>query len=282
MFGSGLSQPHAPSTTYMPRPELPPHLQSLFNPRPPLPFMKVPVKPKCRDYSGLSDYIDHFEEQKPPPRAVPLPEQPRTSAAPRANQQCDASQYDASKYEMSSDPFKTLFVCRLNYETTERRLQREFEMYGPIKSVVVPKDLQGKSRGYAFIEFANEVDFKNAYKHADSKVVDGRRLVVDYERGRSDSGWLPRRFGGGFGDTRAAKPKKVRTPKVSKKPTEDSRPNTHDSKRPKPRPRSRSPRRRMDNNPRNRRPPPRNDRNRHYDSRYRNHQRSDHRHRPYH
>ena len=183
---------------------------------------------------------------------------------------------------MSSDPFKTLFVCRLNYETTERRLQREFEMYGPIKSVVVPKDLQGKSRGYAFIEFANEVDFKNAYKHADSKVVDGRRLVVDYERGRSDSGWLPRRFGGGFGDTRAAKPKKVRTPKVSKKPTEDSRPNNHDSKRPKPRPRSRSPRRRMDNNPRNRRPPPRNDRNRHYDSRYRNHQRSDHRHRPYH
>ena len=57
-----------PSTTYMPKPELPPHLQSLFNPRPPLPYVKVPIKPKCRPYNGLADYVDMFEEGDPPPK----------------------------------------------------------------------------------------------------------------------------------------------------------------------------------------------------------------------
>lgn len=32
--------------------------------------------------------------------------------------------------------------------------------------------------------------------------VDGRRVIVDYERGRTKEDWLPRRLGGGRGDTR--------------------------------------------------------------------------------
>jgi U1 small nuclear ribonucleoprotein len=32
--------------------------------------------------------------------------------------------------------------------------------------------------------------------------VDGRRVIVDYERGRTKKEWLPRRLGGGKGDTR--------------------------------------------------------------------------------
>ncbi len=32
--------------------------------------------------------------------------------------------------------------------------------------------------------------------------IDGRRVVVDYERGRTQKKWLPRRLGGGKGDTR--------------------------------------------------------------------------------
>ncbi|MFS7954830.1 putative nucleotide-binding alpha-beta plait domain superfamily, RNA-binding domain superfamily [Helianthus anomalus] len=36
---------------------------------------------------------------------------------------------------ISGDPYKTLFVARLNYETTESRVKREFEAYGPIKRV---------------------------------------------------------------------------------------------------------------------------------------------------
>lgn len=41
-----------------------------------------------------------------------------------------------------------------------------------------------------------------AYKHGDGKKIDGRRVIVDVERGRTVTGWLPRRLGGGLGGTR--------------------------------------------------------------------------------
>lgn len=41
----------------------------------------------------------------------------------------------------------------MSFETTEKKLKREFEVYGPIKKVKIIKDKTGKSRGYAFIEY---------------------------------------------------------------------------------------------------------------------------------
>lgn len=41
--------------------------------------------------------------------------------------------------------------------------------------------------------------FQAAYKRADGKKIDGRRVVVDIERGRTIKGWKPRRLGGGKG-----------------------------------------------------------------------------------
>lgn len=37
--------------------------------------------------------------------------------------------------------------------------------------------------------------FAAAYKHADGKKIDGRRVLVDVERARTVKGWLPRRLG---------------------------------------------------------------------------------------
>ena len=42
-----------------------------------------------------------------------------------------------------------------------------------------------KPRGYAFVEFVHERDMHAAYKHADGKKVDGRRILVDVERART-------------------------------------------------------------------------------------------------
>lgn len=41
-----------------------------------------------------------------------------------------------------------------------------------------------------------------AYKKADGKKIDGRRVLIDVERGRTVKGWRPRRLGGGLGSTR--------------------------------------------------------------------------------
>lgn len=37
--------------------------------------------------------------------------------------------------------------------------------------------------------------FSAAYKHADGKKIDGKRVLVDVERARTVKGWLPRRLG---------------------------------------------------------------------------------------
>ena len=39
-----------------------------------------------------------------------------------------------------SDAFRTLFVCRLSYTTTERTLRSEFENFGSIRSVKIVRD----------------------------------------------------------------------------------------------------------------------------------------------
>jgi RNA recognition motif-containing protein len=47
----------------------------------------------------------------------------------------------------------------------------------------------GKPRGYAFIEFEHKNDMKNAYKLADGRKVEGKRVTVDVERGRTVPNW---------------------------------------------------------------------------------------------
>merc|ERR1712232_98162 len=109
---------------------------------------------------------------------------------------------------MGGDPFKTLFVARISYDTTEKKLKREFEVFGSIKRTRMIYDQKGKPRGYAFVEFEHERDLKNSYKQGDGKKIDGRRVMVDVERGRTVEGWLPRRLGGGRGPGRQGKPSK--------------------------------------------------------------------------
>ena len=49
--------------------------------------------------------------------------------------------------------------------------------------------IAGKSRGYAFIEFEHKNDMKMAYKMADGRKIEGKRVTVDVERGRTVSNW---------------------------------------------------------------------------------------------
>jgi RNA recognition motif-containing protein len=41
---------------------------------------------------------------------------------------------------LQGDPYKTLFVPRLSYEVTERKLRHEFEEFGPIKRIRLVHD----------------------------------------------------------------------------------------------------------------------------------------------
>lgn len=95
-----------------------------------------------------------------------------------------------------------MFVGRLAYSVTDADLKKEMEHYGKVKTVRMVMDKSGKSRGYAFVEFEHSADFKDALRGADGRKIQGRRVVVDVERGRTVPTWKPRRLGGGLGGTR--------------------------------------------------------------------------------
>jgi len=123
-------------------------------------------------------------------------------------------QRDSSGELEGMNCYNTLFVGRLAYEVTERKLLRELEVFGPVKDLKLIKDKStGKSKGYAFVEFDLEEDMKRAYRAADTLKLEGREIVVDVERGHTVPNWLPRRLGGGLGGTRlGGKNKNIRMP----------------------------------------------------------------------
>ncbi|KAL4112383.1 hypothetical protein QTP88_016185 [Uroleucon formosanum] len=199
---------------------LPPNLLALFAPRDPVPYLppvaKLPHEKKTRGYLGVGNFMDLFEDPKdtPPPTKIETREERlERRRREKAEQVAYKLEQEIALWEPHSvanattDPFKTLFVARINYDTSESKLRREFELYGPIKKIVVTHNkIDGKPRGYAFIEYEYERDMHSAYKHADGKKIDGRRVLVDVERARTVKGWLPRRLGGGLGGTRRGGP----------------------------------------------------------------------------
>lgn len=192
---------------------LPPNLLALFAPRPPLPYLppakKLGHESKNRGFGLMVDYKNRFEKSTDTPIRTKLEtKQERIDRKKREKlelatykvEQAIALWDPNSNPDATSDPYKTLFVARLNYDTTEVKLRREFEAYGPIKKISMIQDrVHEKPRGYAFIEYKKEKDMHDAYKRADGKRIDGKRVLVDVERGRTNKGWLPRRLGGGLG-----------------------------------------------------------------------------------
>ncbi|XP_061740190.1 U1 small nuclear ribonucleoprotein 70 kDa [Nerophis ophidion] len=196
---------------------LPPNLLALFAPRDPIPFLpqleKLPhEKHHNQPYCGIAPFIRHFEDPRdapPPTRAETRDERLERKRREKIERRQTVVETELKLWDPHNDPnaqgdaFKTLFVARVNYDTTESKLRREFEVYGPIKRIyIVYNKRTGKPRGYAFIEYEHERDMHSSYKHADGKKIDGRRVLVDVERGRTVKGWQPRRLGGGLGGTR--------------------------------------------------------------------------------
>ncbi|KAG8195597.1 hypothetical protein JTE90_017895 [Oedothorax gibbosus] len=198
---------------------LPGNLLALFAPRDPIPYLppvdKLPYEKQTAGYSGISAFVHLFEDPAITPASVKyVSREERQEYKRKAKAEAtaykleqDIALWSPSDNPLStSDPYKTLFVARVNYNTSEAKLRREFEIYGQVKKVSIVHDKSGKPRGYAFIEYDRERDMHTAYKHADGKKIDGRRVLVDVERGRTVKGWLPRRLGGGLGGTRRGGP----------------------------------------------------------------------------
>ena len=189
---------------------LPTNLLALFAPRPPQELSK-PIQPHLHPRMDLmSSMVENFEDELPPerlPYETPLERKTRLAQA-RDAEHSAWLESERVKFKPGDDqgltiePFRTLFVGRLAYETTERTLRQVFEEWGVLKHLRTVTDKEGKSRGYAFVEYETERHMRDAYKASDGIRIDGRSILVDVERARTVPGWTPRRLGGGKGPGR--------------------------------------------------------------------------------
>lgn len=148
-------------------------MDTLLLPRPPLEYIKPFDKTTYKGLEGLiqpdRNYLTLFENGPPPERSKVdnYRELKEKKWKEKMLEHIKGKKEEIKNWDPKSnpnathDPYKTLFVSNLSRNTDEKRLKRVFETYGPVRKVVIVKDLKGNSRHYGFVEFENYDDYKS-------------------------------------------------------------------------------------------------------------------------
>lgn len=83
---------------------------------------------------------------------------------------------------------KKLFVGSLPWAVDDAKLQELFAQFGQVVSATVLKDREtGRSRGFGFVEMADDAAADEAIKNLNGSDMEGRKIVVNEARPREDS-----------------------------------------------------------------------------------------------
>ena len=89
---------------------------------------------------------------------------------------------------------KRLYVGNLSYQVDSSELQQLFGQHGQVVSAQVISDREsGRSKGFGFVEMANDAEADAAVAALNGQQHGGRTLTVNEARPREERG------GGGFG-----------------------------------------------------------------------------------
>jgi RNA recognition motif-containing protein len=93
---------------------------------------------------------------------------------------------------------KKLYVGNLAYGVSNSELEEMFGAFGAVQSAQVITDREtGRSKGFGFVEMANDDEAQSAIQGLNGKDMNGRPLTVNEARPREE-----RRGGGGGGGGR--------------------------------------------------------------------------------
>ena len=86
-----------------------------------------------------------------------------------------------------------IYVGNLPYKTNEGDLEQLFSQFGQVDRASIINDrVTGRSRGFGFVEMANDEEGKKAIEELNGSEIEGRTLVVNEARPRAE------RSGGGY------------------------------------------------------------------------------------
>lgn len=92
---------------------------------------------------------------------------------------------------------KRIYVGQLPYNAQEAQLENLFGQYGQVTEVSIITDrYTGQSKGFAFVEMADDAEAQTAIQHLNGTEMGGRALTINEARERDNSGG---RSGGGSG-----------------------------------------------------------------------------------
>ncbi|HWT40867.1 MAG TPA: RNA-binding protein [Dongiaceae bacterium] len=82
---------------------------------------------------------------------------------------------------------QNLFIGSLAYATTDDSLKAFFETIGEVTSARVVTDREtGRSRGFGFVEYADEANNQKAVDQLNGKELDGRAINVGLAKPKED------------------------------------------------------------------------------------------------
>jgi RNA recognition motif-containing protein len=92
-----------------------------------------------------------------------------------------------------------LYVGNLSYNVTNEKLEELFAAFGQVRSAQVIQDRDtGRSKGFGFVEMADDNAAREAIKALHEQQHDGRPLTVNEARPREDRGGGGGGGGGGY------------------------------------------------------------------------------------
>jgi RNA recognition motif-containing protein len=81
----------------------------------------------------------------------------------------------------------SIFVAKLDFGVTNEQLRELFSSYGKVLKASVATDREtGKSRGFGFVEMANEGEASNAIRSLDGYKINGRPITVKQAEAREN------------------------------------------------------------------------------------------------
>jgi RNA recognition motif-containing protein len=80
-----------------------------------------------------------------------------------------------------------IYVGNLSYNTSDADLQAAFEAFGRVSSARVIEDkMTGRSRGFGFVEMANDAEARTAIEKLNGADLQGRNITVNEARPREE------------------------------------------------------------------------------------------------
>lgn len=101
-----------------------------------------------------------------------------SNAAKKRKRTSTAVNADGSKVK----PGPKLMVRNVAFEATRKEIRQLFETFGQLKTVRMPRKMDGAHRGFAFVEFVSRNEAVNAYDALRDTHLYGRHLVIEYAK----------------------------------------------------------------------------------------------------